>query len=608
MNSLTKGKELPSRSELPEHLTWRLEDMFETKEVWERVFSEVQALLPKISSYKGRLSKSSSLLLEALTTHDELMIKMGQLYTYAHMRNDEDTTNTYSQGIYDRASTLHTQTQASVAYLIPEILEIPKDKLEGFLSENNGLSIYSHMFDEILRMKPHVLSTEEEGLLAQVSEVTSSSKQTYGMLNNADIKFPSIFDEHGSEVTITHGRYGSLMESPDRRVRKEAFEAVGNAYKEHIHTFASLLSGQVKKDNFMASTRKHQSARESALFPNNIPEKLYDQLIDTVSKHLPLLYRYYDLKKRALKLETIHQYDLSPSIVQDVKMDITYEQAKEIVLQSLAPLGKDYQERIKLVYENRHIDVLENKGKRSGAYSTGAYGSKPYVLMNWQDNIRNVYTLTHELGHNVHRYLTQLTQPYPYGRYSIFVAEVASTTNEALLTDYLLKNTEDERKRLYILNYYLQGFVGTVFRQTMFAEFEHCIHIEAQRGEALTPQFLCSIYKELQGKYFGPNVVLSEVSQYEWARIPHYYMNYYVYQYATGFSAATALGKQILSEGEPAVQRYKKFLKAGSSNYPIEILKHAGVDMASPKPIEEALAVFEERLIQLENLLSKDGV
>jgi oligoendopeptidase F len=353
----------------------------------------------------------------------------------------------------------------------------------------------------------------------------------------------------------------------------------------------------------MATTRNYQSAREAALFHNNIPEKVYDQLIETVSQRLPLLHRYYHLKKKALKLGTIHQYDLAPSIVQDVKMEISYEEAKEIVLHSLAPMGTDYQSRIKTIFENRHIDLLENKGKRSGAYSTGAYGSKPYILMNWQDNLRNVYTLTHELGHNVHRYLTQSEQPYPYGHYSIFVAEVASTTNEALLTDYLLKNTEDERKRLYILNYYLQGFVGTVFRQTMFAEFEHLIHVEAQKGEALTPQSLCKAYRDLQVKYFGSDVVLSEESQYEWARIPHYYMNYYVYQYATGFSAATALGKQILAEGETAVKRYKEFLKAGSSNYPIEILKKAGVDMTSPKPIQEALDVFNERLTLLEDLL-----
>ncbi|KAA0546527.1 oligoendopeptidase F [Bacillus sp. BGMRC 2118] len=599
-----KGKDLPVRSEIPTHLTWSLEDMFETKDKWDKMFQHVQDLLPKINEYKGTLSQSSKQLVEALTLHDDVMIKMGQLYTYAHMRNDEDTTNTFYQGMNERASSLYARVHSEISFMTPELLEIPQSKLETFLDENEKLSEYRHMFDEVTRMKHHVRSTEEEALLAQILEVAGSSANTFGMLNNADITFPTIVDENGNEIQISHGRYGSLLENSNRSIRKEAYEAVGTTYKQHVHTYASLLNGQVKKSNFVASTRNYQSAREAALYPNNIPETVYDQLIDTVSDNLSLLYRFYDLKKKALKLESIHLYDLSPSIIEDVQMNLSYDEAKELVLQSLAPFGKDYQARIQSVYDNRHIDVLENKGKRSGAYSTGAYGSKPYILLNWQDNIRNVYTLTHELGHNVHRYLTQTSQPYAYGRYSIFVAEVASTTNEALLTDYLLKNTNDERKQLYILNYYLQGFVGTVFRQTMFAEFEHIIHIAEQSGVALTPEFLCNEYRKLQIKYYGPNVVLSDVSQYEWARIPHFYMNYYVYQYATGYSAATALSKQILEEGEPAVSRYMEFLKAGSSNYPIEILKQAGVDMTSKAPIQDALSVFKTRLTQLESMLS----
>lgn len=604
MTNIMNSKELPNRKDIPTHLTWNLEDMFETNDKWEEMFHSVQALLPSINALKGELSSSASKLLDAFELHDKIMIMMGQLYTYAHMRNDEDTTNTYYQGMYDRASSLYAQVQSTMSFMTPELLEIPEDKLQTFLNDNKDLNVYRHMFDELTRMQPHVRSTEEEALLAQILDVAGSSRNSYGMLNNADIKFPTIRDENGDEINITHGRYGSLLENEDRRIRKEAYDAVGVAYKDHVHTFASLLNGQVKKSNFVATVRRYQSAREAALYPNNIPEKVYDQLIETVSKNLTLLYRFYDLKKKALKLDSIHLYDLSPSIIEDVQMNISYDEAKDIILKSLSPFGERYQARIQSVYDNRHIDVLENKGKRSGAYSTGAYGSKPYILMNWQDNIRNVYTLTHELGHNVHRFLTQTTQPYPYGKYSIFVAEVASTTNEALLTDYLLKNTTDERKQLYILNYYLQGFVGTVFRQTMFAEFEHLVHVSEQEGVALTPEFLCSEYRKLQEKYYGPNVVLSDVSQYEWARIPHFYMNYYVYQYATGFSAATALSKQILEEGEPAVSRYMEFLKAGSSNYPIEILKQAGVDMTSSAPIQDALSVFESRLAQLESMLS----
>jgi oligoendopeptidase F len=425
------------------------------------------------------------------------------------------------------------------------------------------------------------------------------------MLNNADLEFPSIKDENGEEVEITHGRYIRFLESSDRRVRKEAFKAVYETYGKFKNTFASTLSGTVKKDNFSARVRHYNSARHSALSTNNIPEEVYDNLVKTVNDNLHLLHRYIDLRKKVLGIEDLHMYDLYTPLVKDVKMEVTYEEAKDYILKGLKPLGEDYLNVLKEGFENRWVDVHENKGKRSGAYSSGTYGTNPYILMNWQDNVNNLFTLAHEFGHSVHSYYTRKTQPYPYGDYSIFVAEVASTCNEALLNDYLLKTIDDEKQRLYLLNHYLEGFRGTVFRQTMFAEFEHDVHVRAQNGEPLTPELLTKLYYDLNKKYFGDNLVIDEEIGLEWARIPHFYYNYYVYQYATGFSAAAALSKQILEEGDAAVERYVGFLKSGSSDYPIEVLKKAGVDMTTSQPIEEALAVFEEKLTEMERLLNQ---
>ncbi|MCL6588143.1 MAG: oligoendopeptidase F, partial [Anoxybacillus sp.] len=441
-------------------------------------------------------------------------------------------------------------------------------------------------------------------LLAQAAEIMAASSNTFGMLNNADLKFPTIIDESGDEVEITHGRYLRFLESEDRRVRHDAFKAVYETYGKYKNTFASTLSGAVKKDNFFARVRHYESARHAALSNNNIPESVYDNLVETINKNLHLLHRYVRLRKKVLGVDELHMYDLYAPLVKEVKMEITYEQAKDYLLKGLAPLGEEYVSIVKEGLENRWVDVRENVGKRSGAYSSGAYGTNPYILMNWQDNVNNLFTLAHEFGHSVHSYYTRKTQPYPYGSYSIFVAEVASTCNEALLNDYLLNTIDDEKKRLYLLNHYLEGFRGTVFRQTMFAEFEHMIHQKAQTGEALTADSLTSMYYELNKKYFGNDIVVDEEIGLEWARIPHFYYNYYVYQYATGFSAATALSKQILEEGKPAVNRYIEFLKAGSSDYPIEVLKKAGVDMTTAQPIQEACDVFAQKLEEMEQLLS----
>ncbi|MEE6133607.1 oligoendopeptidase F [Priestia sp. GS2] len=606
MSEQSTVKKLPNRSEIKIEDTWRLEDIFETDEAWEKEFQAVKALVPEMEQYRGKLGESADTLFKALQQQDELTMRVSKLYTYAHMRYDQDTTNSFYQGLNDRIKTLYTEIASALSYVTPELLGVDEATLKQYLEESKDLQLYAHALDEVNRERPHILSESEEAILAQASEALGASSNTFGMLNNADLEFPSIKDENGEEVEITHGRYIRFLESSDRRVREDAFKAVYDTYGKFKNTFASTLSGTVKKDNFSAKVRNYESARHAALSANNIPEEVYDNLVATVNEYLPLLQRYIDLRKKVLGVDELHMYDLYTPLVQDVKMEIPYSEAKDYLLKGLAPLGEEYISILKEGFENRWVDVHENKGKRSGAYSSGTYGTNPYILMNWQDNVNNLFTLAHEFGHSVHSYYTRKEQPYPYGDYSIFVAEVASTCNEALLNDYLLKTIDDEKKRLYVLNHYLEGFRGTVFRQTMFAEFEHEIHVRAQNGEPLTPELLTKLYYDLNKKYFGDNLVIDEEIGLEWARIPHFYYNYYVYQYATGFSAAAALSKQILEEGDAAVERYLGFLKAGSSDYPIEVLKRAGVDMTTAEPIKEALEVFKEKLEEMERLLENN--
>ncbi|WP_455660706.1 oligoendopeptidase F [Pradoshia sp.] len=600
----TDVNQLPERKEIPVEDTWRLEDIFETDQAWEDEFKNIQDSLPKGEQYRGKLGESADVLWDALQFQDEMTERLGRLYTYSHMRYDQDTGNTFYQGMDDRAKNLYSQASSIFSYIVPEILSIDEETINRFMGEKEELKLYAQVLKEINLQRPHVLTAEQEALLAQASEVLSASSNTFGMLNNADLRFPSIKDENGQEVELTHGRYTRFLESADRRVRKEAFEAMYKTYGQYKNTFASTLAGTVKKDNFYAKVRNYSSAREAALSANNIPESVYENLVGAIHDNLHLLHRYVRLRKKILGVDELHMYDLYTPLVKDVKMEIPYEDAKNYVLKGLAPLGEDYVSVLKEGFENRWVDVHENRGKRSGAYSSGAYGTNPYILMNWQDNVNNLFTLAHEFGHSVHSYYTRKNQPYQYGDYSIFVAEVASTTNEALLNDYLLKEIDDEQKRIYLLNHYLEGFRGTVFRQTMFAEFEHLIHKMAQDGIALTAESFTQTYYELNKKYFGEDIVIDEEIGLEWSRIPHFYYNYYVYQYATGFSAAAALSSQILEEGQPAVERYLGFLEAGSSDFPIEVLKKAGVDMTSPEPIEAACKVFEEKLTELEQLLN----
>lgn len=597
-------KTLPTRDSIKVEDTWRLEDIFKTDDDWEASFQHVKKLYQEMSQYVGTLKNGGKQLLLVLKKKDEVMYEVEKLYSYAHMRYDQDTTNSFYQGFNDRIKGLYAMVCQSVAFVLPEILALDEKTIEKFMEEEPQLKEYAHMLDEIQRKRPHVLSVEQESLLAEASEVLDASSDTFSMLNNADLVFPSITDENGVKVEVTHGRFTKFLQSPNRQVRKDAFDAVYDTYGSLRNTFASTLSGTVKNHQLNARVRKYNSARHASLAQNNIPEEVYDQLVSTIHKYLPLLHRYVELRKKVLGVDELHMYDLYTPLVPEVDMKISYEQAKGIMFEALKPMGDDYLAIIKEGFDNRWVDLHETKGKRSGAYSSGCYGTNPYILMNWQDNIENLFTLIHEFGHSVHSYLTRKHQPYHYGDYSIFLAEVASTCNERLLNDYLLRTETDPARRLYDLNYFLEGFRTTVFRQTMFAEFEQKIHQRVAEGEALTADWLEKTYYDLNVLYYGTeHMCVDKKIGLEWARIPHFYYNFYVYQYATGYSAAIALSKQILTEGAPAVERYIEYLKAGCSDYPIDVLKRAGVDMTTSAPIEAACKVFEEKLIEMEKML-----
>ncbi|AOT01240.1 oligoendopeptidase F [Exiguobacterium sp. U13-1] len=598
--------EVLTRQDVDVTETWNLESIYATNEAWEEEFESVKAMLPLLVEYKGRLGQSAETLYEGLQLRDEVSRRLYKLYTYAHMRYDENTADSFYQAMNDRARTLASQIGATLAFMTPELLAVPESTIETYLNENPDLAMYRHAFDELNQEREHVLTEAEEAILAKAGEVLGQSGTTFGMLNNADLTFPKIKGEDGEETELTHGRFITFLESSDRSVREAAFKAMYGTYAKYTNTLASTLAGSVKKDNFYADVRKFPSARAAALHGNAIPESVYDGLVEAVHEHLPLLHRYVALRKRVLGLDELHVYDMYTPLVSEVEMKVSYEEAKQLMVEGLAPLGAEYKHILEEGLSERWVDVRETRGKRSGAYSSGAYDTQPFILMNWQDNINNLFTLAHEFGHSVHSYYTRKSQPYPYGDYSIFVAEVASTTNEALLNDYLLKKVTDRKEKLYLLNNQLETFRGTLFRQTMFAEFEHAIHDAARLGQSLTPEFLTSTYYALNQKYFGEEIVLDEEIGLEWARIPHFYYNYYVYQYATGISAAAALTDQILEEGQPAVERYiNNFLKAGSSDYPIEVLKAAGVDMTTKAPVEAALRQFERVLDEFESLLAE---
>ena len=600
------AKKVLTREEVPVELTWDLEGIFQSDDTWEQEFNEIEKLIPESEKFKGKVADSAKDLFDTLQFSGKLSERFGRLYVYSHLKHDQDTTNGKYQAMESRVRSLGAKLSAAWSFVTPEILSIEEDTIQNYIKEYEPLTLYNQMLAELNLERPHILSADKEELLAQFSEVTGASGNTFSALNNADLEFPTVKNDEGEDIQLTHGNYVTFLESDNREVRENAFKAMYTTYGQFKNTFAATLAGNVKAHNVSARIRKYESARHSAMSNNHIPEKVYDQLISTIHEFLPVLHRYVALRKKVLGLDELHMYDLFTPLVKEVKIEMPYEKAKEIMVKSFEPLGVEYQEIVQKGLDSRWVDVLENKGKRSGAYSSGTYGTNPFVLMNWQNNLDNLFTLAHEFGHSMHSYFTRKNQQYPYASYSIFVAEVASTCNEELLFDYLLKTTDDAQQKIYLLNHWLDGFRSTVFRQTMFAEFEHIVHELDRNGEAITAERLTEIYYNLNKQYFGEEMTVDEEIGLEWARIPHFYYNYYVYQYATGQSAATALSNQILEEGQPAVDRYiNNFLKAGCSDFPIEVLKAAGVDMESPAPIQEACKVFEEKLNELEALLIK---
>jgi oligoendopeptidase F len=598
-----KAWNLPKREEIDPKYKWKLEDIYADNDQWERDFNKVKQLSGEIVKFKGTLSHSAKQLFLCLKFAEKLQSLNDKVFVYARMRRDEDNTNPVYQDLTSRAMSLNTEVYAAVSFIIPEIISIPEEKLRGFLENHKELKVYTQYIDDILRQKQHILSEREEEILALSAEIANAPSDIFTMINNADIKFPSIKDETGTEVEVTKGRYIKFLESRDRRVRKDAFHALYSSYKRQKNTIASTLSSSVKKDKFYATVRRYNSSIEASLDADNIPVKVYDNLINTVGKNLSLLHRYLELRKKALKLDELHMYDLYVPIVEESRKDIPYREALALVEKGLEPLGKEYLGYLRNAFESGWIDVYENQGKTSGAYSWGTYLTHPYVLLNYQGTIKDVFTIAHEMGHAMHSFYTNKAQPYIYSDYRIFVAEVASTVNESLLMNYLLENTNDKNEKAYLLNHYLEEFRGTLFRQVMFAEFEKIIHSSVERGEALTTQTLNKIYRGLNEKYFGSGTVIDEDIEMEWARIPHFYSSFYVYKYATGFSAAISLSQQILNEGKQAVERYMKFLSGGSSDYPLELLKKAGVDLSRPQPVQDALDVFGQVLSELEELI-----
>ncbi len=598
-------KTLPKRSEVPVELTWNLESIYATPEDWEQAFTWVNDELPKLGTYQGTLGRDAATLYAALQLDDRLSETLHKLFAYANMRSDEDTSNSTNLARLNRVMALGAKAAAISAFMTPEILEIPQERIEAFLREDSRLELYRHALDELMRRKPHVRSAEIEGLLAEASEALEAPSQVFNMLNNADLKLPTIKDAEGQDVEVTKGNYILFLEGRDRRVRKDAFEAMHGTFYKQRNTLAATLNGQVKAQIFRARARNYATALEAALDANNIPVSVYDNLVETVDKNLGVLHRYLRLRKKLLELDELHMYDLYVPMVAEVDYKVSFEQAKEQVASGLAPLGADYVEDMVRGFNSRWIDVYENEGKAGGAYSGGSYGTHPFVLLNYQENLNSVYTLAHEFGHSMHSYYTRRTQPYPYGDYTIFVAEVASTLNEVLLTHYLLETTDDRALRMYIINHYLESFRTTLYRQTMFATFERQIHAAAEAGEALTADSLSHMYKEINDRYYGPEVKVDDLISIEWARIPHFYYNFYVYQYATGISASAALGQQILNEGKPAVERYRRFLTRGSSDYSINLLRDAGVDMTSPEPIQQALDLFGRYIGEMEQMAQR---
>ncbi|MDF2922876.1 MAG: oligopeptidase PepB [Paenibacillaceae bacterium] len=594
MNQISK------RSEVSAEHSWRLEDLFSDQAAWDKEYKETKELLEQASKFQGKLT-SAAAIKDCFTLEDKISNHTERLYVYANMKHHQDTAEPTYQALSEKSKKLSVEAGEALSFITPEILSLSDEELKK-LVDTPELAFYKMTLEEMLRQKAHVLSKGEEALLAQVGNISSAPGTVFSLLNNADLKFPKVKNDKGEEAELTHGSYIQFLESKNRGVREGAFKAVYETYGKLKNTLGATLSANVTKNMFYSRARKYPSALEMSLFGDNIDKEVYTNLIDTIHESLPLLQRYMNLRKRLLKVDELHMYDLFAPLVDEFDMKITYEEAAKTVTDALKPLGAEYLAVLQDGFDKGWIDIYENEGKRSGAYSWGAYGTHPYVLLNHKDNLNSMFTLAHEMGHAMHSYLSDTNQEYRYAQYTIFLAEVASTLNEALLMDYLLKKSTDPKEKMYLLTYYADQFRTTVFRQTMFAEFEMLIHDRAEAGESLTPQDLSKIYYDLNVKYHGTEMVVDKDIEMEWARIPHFYNSFYVYKYATGFSAATSFSKQILDEGEPAVGRYLGFLKSGGSDFSLNILKKAGVDMSSPEPIRQAMDVFKSLIEQMEEL------
>lgn len=595
--------ELLKRCEVKEEDTWDLRDMYASREAWEQELASVTALTVQIAEKEGAVAASPRDLLEVLELSAQAEEKIELAGSYADRLYDEDQKNTDHQAMAQRIFSLAAEYESCTAFVVPEILAAEPVVLESFFEKEPGLAKYRIQIAEIQRRRAHSLSAEQEKLVAMTAEMSQTAESVYSVMNNADFCFPEIKDENGDVLRLTNGNFVPMLESADRRVRKDAFVNYYSVYQQFINTLAGLYSGQVKQQIFHAKSRNYGSTLEAATDANHVPAAVYHNLIDTVNRNMDKMHRYVSLRKKCLGVEELHMYDVYTPMIADAAKKIPFEQAKETVLLALAPLGEEYVAKVREGFCSRWIDVYENEGKRSGAYSAGAYGAHPYVLLNHNDTLDNMFTLAHEMGHAMHSYYSNEAQPYIYSQYKIFVAEVASTCNEVLLMEYLLSHTEEKKERAYLLNHYLDSFKGTVYRQTMFAEFELRTNEMAEEGKSLTADALNALYLELNRKYFGPDMISDPEIAYEWARIPHFYYNFYVYQYATGFSAAVAIARAILKEGAPAVERYKKFLSGGCSMSPVELLKIAGVNMEEPAPVQEALDVFGGILDEIEMLV-----
>lgn len=598
---MNEEKRTPKRSEVDERFKWAINDIYATDELWNEDLEKLKGYIEKLPSYKGRLSESADVLYEYLQMCDEISVLGDSLINYAQRKSDEDTTVAKYQNMIGLAMNTFMLINSVGSFETPELIAIPQDRLDKMFVQKKELELYRRKLELVRNKKDHVLSEAEERILALTSEMGDSPETIFSMFSDADLKFPDAVDKDGKSHQVTHSTYIPLVQSNDRVLRKSAFESMYSTYDSFKNTCAATLGAQIKTVNFYAKARNYSSSLEASLSANEIPTEVYHNLISAVHDNMHYMYDYAALRKKLLGVDELHFYDLYTPVVSDFEMQISFEQAKETVLKALAPMGESYLKIIREGFENRWIDVYENEGKTSGAYSAGAR-VHPYVLLNHKDTLNCMFTLVHEMGHAVHSYLSNKTQPVCYSDYSIFVAEVASTCNEALLMRYLLKNAQDKKEKAYLINYFLEMFRTTLYRQTMFAEFELKINELVAQGESLTAETLCDIYRDLNKLYFGDGVVLDEQISLEWARIPHFYYDYYVYQYATGIAAAIALSSRILSEGEPAVKDYIGFLSGGCSKDPISLLRGAGVDMATAKPINEALSVFGELIKEMDEL------